>query len=238
MRGLRFPAVVAAGALLLNGVVRAVPQGGTPELAKAGAYRAADADTQRGATLAGTRCAACHGADGNSSKPQYPKLAGLNPAYLYSQLQAFATGQRPSNYMPGIAAALSAQDATDLAAFYALQTRHADPVQDSALAAAGRALFYARTGRGMMSSCAACHEAGKRQRMVMMGMMGGRGMMGMASSNTATVIPLLNGQHAAYLLDQLNRFASGERPGVMDQIAAGLDTEDRKALAEYLSGLR
>lgn len=213
-------------------------QGGTPELSNAGTYRAADADAQRGAKLANTRCATCHGADGNSSKPQYPKLAGLNPAYLYSQLGAFATGQRPSKYMSGIAAALSVQDATDLAAFYALQTRHADPVRDSALAAAGRELFYARTGRGMMSSCAACHSDGNRRSRTMMGMMGGRGMMGMTGAGTTPVIPRLNGQHAAYLLDQLNRFASGERPGVMDGIAAGLDATDRKALAEYLSGLR
>ena len=62
-----------------------------------------------------------------------------------------------------------------------------------------------------------------------MGMMG-RGMTG--------PVPSLNGQHAAYIIAQLNRFASGERSGtVMGRIAASLSEADEKAVAAYLSGL-
>lgn len=52
--------------------------------------------------------------------------------------------------------------------------------------------------------------------------------------------PILNGQHAAYIIDQLDRFASGERrsPTMMGRIAAGLSETNRKAVAVYLSGLR
>ena len=64
----------------------------------------------------------------------------------------------------------------------------------------------------------------------MMGMMGG-GMMGH--------VPNLNSQHAAYIIDQLNRFADGEREGsVMNGIAAALSETDKRAVAEFLSGLR
>ena len=48
----------------------------------------------------------------------------------------------------------------------------------------------------------------------------------------------LNGQHAAYIVDQLNRFASGERQAMMmGRIAATLSSADKRAIAEYLSGL-
>ena len=67
-------------------------------------------------------------------------------------------------------------------------------------------------------------------RMSMMGMMGG-GMMGH--------VPNLNGQHAAYIIDQLNRFADGTRQdSVMNRIAAALSEIDKRAAAEFLSGLR
>jgi cytochrome c553 len=51
--------------------------------------------------------------------------------------------------------------------------------------------------------------------------------------------PRLSDQHAGYLEDQLRRFADGERQGtVMNGVATGLTETDRKAVAEYLSGLR
>ena len=72
----------------------------------------------------------------------------------------------------------------------------------------------------------------------MMGMMGhgmmGHGMMGMMAN-----MPNLNGQHATYIIDQLNRFAAGQRQGMMmNRIAAALTETDKKAVAEFLSGLR
>jgi len=49
----------------------------------------------------------------------------------------------------------------------------------------------------------------------------------------------LNGQNADYILNQLNRFASGQRPSsVMQSMAAELSEQQRKAVAVYLSGRR
>ena len=70
------------------------------------------------------------------------------------------------------------------------------------------------------------------------GMMGGgmgRGMGGMMGPGTAN-IPNLEGQHAAYIVDQLNRFTTGEREGeVMNRVATSLGEADTQAVAEFLS---
>ena len=66
----------------------------------------------------------------------------------------------------------------------------------------------------------------------------GRGRMGMMMGNSAA-IPNLYGQHAAYIVKQLDAFASGARPGtVMGPIAAALSPQARRAVAEYLAGHR
>lgn len=66
-------------------------------------------------------CAACHGPDGNSPLPLYPKLAGQHADYLQQALKAYKSGARKNEIMKGMAAPLSAQDIEDLAAFYASQ---------------------------------------------------------------------------------------------------------------------
>ncbi len=66
-------------------------------------------------------CAACHGADGNSTVPLYPKLAGQYRDYLEHALKAYKTGERKNPIMVGMAASLSDQDIADLAAWYASQ---------------------------------------------------------------------------------------------------------------------
>jgi cytochrome c553 len=171
-------------------------------------------------------CAACHGADGNSSDPQFPKLAGQNAAYLYSQILAFKTKARPSPVMAPLVANVSEADAADIARFYSEQPIKPDRVTDRALAQEGEGVF-GRSGRGS-PSCATCH-AGTGARMSMMHMMG---------VNPAD-IPNLYGQHAAYVVLQLDQYASGARPdGVMNQIAADLSKGERQAVATYLAGLR
>jgi cytochrome c553 len=66
-------------------------------------------------------CAACHG-DGNKSiDPQYPRLAGQYADYLVKALTDYKTGARKNAIMAGFAAALSAEDIEDLAAFYEAQ---------------------------------------------------------------------------------------------------------------------
>ncbi|ABA59490.1 c-type cytochrome [Nitrosococcus oceani] len=67
-------------------------------------------------------CAACHGPDGNSPAPQFPKLAGQYAGYLVHALTAYQVGDRTDPVMQPMAASLSEQDKEDLAAYYASQT--------------------------------------------------------------------------------------------------------------------
>ena len=192
-------------------------------------------DPGQGKRIAEAKCGACHGIDGNSPDPQFPKLAEQNPAYLYRQLWAFKEGTRKSDVMSGIVASLSDTDMADAASFYSRQPRQPATMKDVRLAAIGERVFF-----NGMPSCAMCHGSGGRQGMPMMGMMGhgmmGHGMMGMMGSGMADV-PSLNGQHAAYILDQLNRFARGERQGtVMNRVAPTLSETNKRAVAEFLSG--
>ena len=212
---------------------------GVGPLAMAQPYGSASGNPTSGKAVAEAKCAACHGADGNSTDPKIPKLAGQNPAYLYWQLWAFKRGTRRSDVMSGIAGPLSDAEMADAAAFYAGQAIRPDSVKGRRLAATGPRIFAAGAGPGMMTACAMCHGSGGRGGMSgMMGMMGRGGMMGMMGSGMAN-IPNLNGQHAAYVIDQLDRFAASERQGMMmNRIAATLSETDKKAVAEYLSGLR
>ena len=196
-------------------------------------------DAEQGQRAVEANCATCHGADGNSPDPQYPKLAGQSRAYLYSQLLAFKRGTRSSQVMSGIVASLSDAQMRDAADFFSRQPRTADIVKDRRLAAIGERIFF-----GGMPACTMCHGSAGQRDMPMMGpgmmghgMMGmGQGMMGMRGSGN---VPRLYGQHAAYVVDQLYRFAAGARRGtVMNRIAASLSEQEMKAVAEYLSGLR
>jgi len=67
-------------------------------------------------------CAACHGADGNSASPDFPRLAGQHEDYLYHALNEYKAGKRKNPIMGGQVANLTKQDFSDLAAYFASQT--------------------------------------------------------------------------------------------------------------------
>lgn len=66
-------------------------------------------------------CAACHGADGNSTTAEFPRLAGQHADYLVKALRDYKTGARKDPIMAGFAAPLTDEDREDLAAFFASQ---------------------------------------------------------------------------------------------------------------------
>ncbi len=89
----------------------------------AAAFGASAADIQAGAAKAKEICAACHGADGNSPTPDYPKLAGQHRDYLEKALRDYKSGARKNPIMAGFAGALSKQDIENVAAYFASQPR-------------------------------------------------------------------------------------------------------------------
>jgi len=83
---------------------------------------AAAGDADRGKAKS-TTCAACHGPDGNSASPDFPRLAGQNADYIQHVLAHYKAGTKRKNpIMAGMAAALSEQDMADLAAYFSSQS--------------------------------------------------------------------------------------------------------------------
>jgi len=191
-------------------------------------------DAAAGATKAAA-CAACHGADGNSADPQYPKLAGQNERYIARQLALFKSGERENPIMLGMAAPLTAQDMRDIGAFFATQKVVPGVADDTAIAEGDLAgePFY-RTGEQIFRSgksdhsvpaCAACHGP-------------------TGTGNPGSAWPAIGGQHAGYTAAALTAFRDGKVWGkdknanvIMSQVAKGLTDAEIQSLASYLEGL-
>ena len=67
------------------------------------------------------QCVACHGEDGNSPTPNFPRLAGQHEDYLLYALQSYKSGERKNAIMAGIVAALSEDDMKHVSAYFAEQ---------------------------------------------------------------------------------------------------------------------
>jgi cytochrome c553 len=145
--------------------------------------------------------------------------------------------------MSDIASTITDAQARELADYFSNQPVKPEVVRDMRLAAVGGRIFrYSSRGA---PPCVACHGGGGfgpgfiggRGGMGMGAMMDG-GHMGMMRGNIA-VVPNLFGQHAAYIVRQLDAFASGARRStIMGPIAAAWREQDRRAVAEYISGLQ
>ncbi|HZI83640.1 MAG TPA: cytochrome c [Casimicrobiaceae bacterium] len=86
-----------------------------------GASASLAADLAAGAAKAKEVCQACHGLDGNSQVPDYPKLGGQRSDYLAKALRDYKSGARKNAIMAGFAGTLSAADIDNVAAYYASQ---------------------------------------------------------------------------------------------------------------------
>jgi len=79
-------------------------------------------NVEAGKKKAAEVCAACHGADGNSPAPAFPKLAGQHASYLEKTLNEYKSGVRKDPVMAGMAAALNKEDIENVAAYFANQS--------------------------------------------------------------------------------------------------------------------
>jgi cytochrome c553 len=158
-------------------------------------------------------CVACHGAEGNSSNPQFPILAGQTARYTYLQLKDFKEGRRAEPLMTPFLAGLSRDDMLDLAAFFAAQKpRPGGFKADPARAARGRA-------KADEVLCTMCHLGG------------------FLGQNE---IPRVAGQHYAYIVKQMHDFKAGRRTndaGNMASVSRTLSDGDIEDLAHFLSSL-
>jgi len=186
----------------------------------------ADGDAAAGESKTAV-CAACHGADGNSMVPTFPKLAGQNEKYLYDQLVKIRDGGRPIPTMIGQLDAMSDQDLENIAAFYASQPATGGQA-DPDLVALGQQIYRGGISSRNIPACTACHAP--------------RG-----QGNAPAGYPRLAGQHAEYTALQLQMYRKGydDETGrstdgdtkIMRTVAFQLSDKEIEALASYLAGL-
>jgi cytochrome c553 len=173
-------------------------------------------------------CSACHGADGNSMVPMFPKLAGLGERYLIEQMQHIRDGSRVVAQMAGQVDNLSDQDLADIAAFYNQKQRTVNEA-DPALVDLGEKIYRAGIAERNVAACIACHNAE-------------------GSGNGPAGFPAIGGQHADYIASQLRAYRKGyQDPSgrttdgeikIMRSNAFGLSDKEIDAVAAYVSGLR
>ncbi len=177
-------------------------------------------DAAKGETAMKEKCASCHGADGNSTNPLWPKLAGQHASYIEKQLTDFNAKNRSDPTMSPMAGLLNENGIKDVAAFLSAQTTKPGAA-DEKLVAAGRLTYKGGNLTSGVTACAACH--------------GPTGL-----GNPAAKYPSVSGQHAAYLVKQLQDFKEGKRTNdsaIMTSIAKKMTTAEMEAVAQYMSGL-
>lgn len=76
-------------------------------------------DVAAGKEIAAKQCAACHGANGMSQAPDFPKLAGQHYDYLARALKDYQSGARKNPIMAGQAAILKPADIENVAEYFA-----------------------------------------------------------------------------------------------------------------------
>lgn len=181
---------------------------------------AVPATAQDAKTIVTTVCVACHTEDGNSAVPMFPKIAGLQEAYIAKQLQDFMSGKRKSDIMGPIVAQLKPEDVPLLAAYFSSQALRPGEATNKALADAGKVIFHDGNEETGVPACVGCHQPK------------GAGF---------GIYPRIGGQHIDYVKQQLKNFASGERSNDVSRFmrvtAKRLSDEEIEAVAEYLVGI-
>jgi len=169
-------------------------------------------DTQRefGAKL--QVCGACHGANGVPKSPNIPIIWGQQESYIAKQLHDFRSGDRVAEVMKWMSDTLDGSEVAPGTAFFASKTWPARPRPAAAV-----------TPPAGVAVCGACHQ---------------QNFMG-AQQAEGKATPRLAGQNYDYLVEQMRRFADGERANDADmvQIMKAISPADREAMARYLSAL-
>ena len=201
-------------------------------------------DAKAGAAKAAV-CGACHGVDGNSLAPNFPKLAGQGDRYLLKQIhdiKAWDTETNPAKKattgrvvmeMTGILTNFSEQDIADVAAYFSSQNMQLagskkmevqvnSGLKVDALELGSKTYRTGNLANGV-PACTGCHGPD-------------------AKGNAAAGFPRLSGQHPDYIEKQLTNFRAGNRTNdgdtmVMRSVAEKLSDAEIKALANFIAGL-
>jgi cytochrome c553 len=188
-------------------------------------------------------CSGCHGIDGNTQLPYFPKLAGIDASYAEKKLTAFrevsppadelffeilklsGAKKNPANVshqerinMEGVAHAAKPEVITQAVQWYAKQPRAPGHSGNKALIEQGKERFMNGLPAQKVIACKTCHGVDAQ----------GKG-----------PAPHLAGQNAEYIESQLAKFRQGDRRHApeMTIVTRDLDAEQARAVAAYLQSL-
>ena len=171
--------------------------------------------------VASSVCSGCHGSTGASTSPLFPNLAGQQESYLVAQLKAFKTKTRGEqdahDYMWGMATLLEDPVIEGMARYYAGQKPAPGTAGDVKLIERGKVLYEKGDPARPVIACSGCHGSG---------------------AEGTSIFPRLAGQHAAYVVRQLEVIQRRFRASpVMHGVIKDLNAQDMKAVAEYVQSL-
>jgi cytochrome c553 len=182
--------------------------------------RAVDNPAVAGKTIALQVCSNCHGVNGVSVSPVFPKLAGQRKEYLVDQLTDFKVHARSDpnaqRFMWGFTH-LSEAQIDELAAYFSSQKPVLGEPGDQSLIGEGKTIYASGLPDKGVAACVSCH--GQH----------GEGM---------NQFPRLAGQHADYIIKQLLVFQRhvDQRPRgeVMKAVCGNMSEQDMRAVAAFV----
>ncbi len=165
-------------------------------------------------------CVACHGAAGNSTITQNPKLAGQHAAYLQKQLHDFQGPTRNNAVMTAIAKSLNDDDIRNVVAYVATQKPVPGAAKNKDTVEWGKKIYRGGIAEKNVPACAGCHSPN--------------------GAGIPAQYPRLAGQHQDYTVAQLNSFRGGARANSAQMTAIGkrMSDDEIKAVADYIAGLK
>jgi cytochrome c553 len=164
-------------------------------------------------------CSSCHGMDGRSVSPTFPRLAGQQKDYLIVQLKAFRDHTRADphahTYMWGMAGGLSDPTIEGVAAYYSALTPVPGKAGDPTDVAAGKKIYEEGIPETGVPACGGCHGD---------------------AAQGGGAFPRLAGQHRSYIEGQLAAFSSNSRANeIMHENAKNLTPDAERQLAAFLA---
>lgn len=176
----------------------------------------ANGDASRGILA----CVACHGAAGNSTITQNPKLAGQHADYLKKQLHDFQGPARNNAVMTAIAKALDDNDIRNIAAYLDQQKPAPGAARNKNTIDLGKKIYRAGIAEKQVPACAGCHSPN--------------------GAGIPAQYARVAGQHQDYTVAQLTNFRTGARANSAQMTAIGkrLSDEEMQAVADYIAGLK
>jgi cytochrome c553 len=165
-------------------------------------------------------CASCHGQDGNSPVPNFPKLAGQSAVYLFHEMKEFKLEHRQNEMMAPFFTDLKEDDLANLAMYFSAQTPTPGEVTKPELVEAGKKIYFEGNSDSGVPSCDGCHEEN-----------------GYGSDK----FPRIAGQNVEYTLEQIKLYSTHVRKNgvkAMRVVAERLTDKEAEAVAQYLASMK